>query len=97
MSENETRWLLHFLAEKSKSLYRENLAHRAFAQYLKDQGYQGVDEILNDARNSPEVESIASAFSQAIDAKMPSILEGDENQALVEWIQGSGLDQGTSH
>ncbi|WP_158945818.1 hypothetical protein [Granulicella sp. S190] len=95
MTDQEQRWLTLYLAKKAKSLYRENLALRMLVEKLKEIGYRDVDEILDSAKGSPEAESAANAFDQAIDSRMPPFLEADEDQAFGKWLQDYGFGQGT--
>jgi len=78
--------MLRVLAKQAKTQYRELLVYRAFAQYLNLRGYQGVDELLEDARNSQEVESAAVAYAQAIDFKIPPSGGEPLDGALKKWL-----------
>ncbi len=97
MTDRERRFLTRYLADKAKSLYRENLAYKTLVQHLKEQGFQDLDLTLDSAKDSLPLESAAIAFERAIDARMPPSLEADEDQAWRKWIQDHGLDQGTRH
>jgi hypothetical protein len=66
-----------------------------FVEKLKEMGYRDVDVILDSAKGSPEAESAANAFDQAIDSTMPPTPETDEDQALGRWLQDHGFGQGT--
>ena len=82
------------LAKQAKSLYRELLAYRAFAERLKMRGYLDVEELIESARQSLEVRDIGNAYSRAIDARIPPLSEAIQDQVLLELIQKLGLDKG---
>jgi hypothetical protein len=90
------QFLLRYLAMKAKELYRENIGYRMFVERLKEMGITDVDEVLDTAKDNPQVESAATAFSQAIDSRLPPS-PSSEDDAFVEWIRVQGLDRGPIH
>jgi hypothetical protein len=70
-------------AQLAKQNYRELLAHRAFAQYLRDQQYKDVDEIIESARQSLEVGEKSATYDRAIDAKIPPSSEVLSDELLL--------------
>ena len=86
MEELEKRAIIRVLAKMTKNQYRELLAHRLFAGRLKEIGYQGVDELIEDARQSQVVRDKSEAFEEAIDSKIPPSDEELQDEALRKWL-----------
>jgi hypothetical protein len=93
MDENQQKRFLHFLVRQVKELYPENLLYRAFAERLRELGYQDVDTILEDARQSRANRAKCEAYLHGLDELIPPFHEDIENQAFVELIQRLGLDR----
>jgi len=93
MDEDQQKRFLYFLVRRVKELYPQSLLYRAFAERLKELGYQDVDAILEEARQSPAYQAKCDAYFQGLDELVPPIHEDIENQAFVELIQRLGLDQ----
>lgn len=87
MNDEEQKQFIRYLAKRVKELHRELLVHQAFAQYLKLKGYRDVDEIIESARQSPEVEARCEAYFRGFDELIPPA-EDFEEQALRELLQG---------
>jgi len=88
----EQRAIIHILAKQAKNQYRELLAHRMLAQYLKDHGYKDqdqrdVDEILESARQSPELQAASAKYEQAVDSKIPPFDEVSLEKVLQKWLE----------
>ncbi|HZL26873.1 MAG TPA: hypothetical protein VFC39_10105 [Acidobacteriaceae bacterium] len=62
---------IRVFAEQAKKNYREWLAYRLFAVYMKSKGFPNVDAIIEDARRSPEFEAKCQVYDRAIDSKIP--------------------------
>ncbi len=59
-------------AKLAKQNYRELLIYRAFAQLLKSNGFEDVvEETLDDARRSPDLQKDADDYDARIDARIP--------------------------
>jgi hypothetical protein len=86
MEEIEKLAIIRVLAKLTKSQYRELLAYRMFAQYLKLQGFSDADELIESARQSPELDRASADFDQAIDSKMPPFDEELQDEALRKWL-----------
>ncbi|MGB8096254.1 MAG: hypothetical protein WCF17_03790 [Terracidiphilus sp.] len=86
MEKPELLAIINVLARQAKSHYRELLAHRMFAQYLKNEGYRDVDEIIESARQSAEIQAAGAKYDQAIDAKIPPSDEELLDEALKKWL-----------
>jgi len=75
---------IRVLAEQAKKNYRELLVYRAFAQLLKNNGFEDVvEETLDDARSSPSLQKDADAYDAVIDSKIPP----SDSDRLDEAIQ----------
>lgn len=97
MGEDQQKRLLHFLARRVKELFRENLLLRAFAQQLREMGYNDVDAIIEGCRQSAAYREKCEAYLHGLDELVPPIHEDIENQAFVELIQRLGLDRQESN
>jgi hypothetical protein len=65
--------------------------------WLRTDGAQEFDNLVADARKSPENAVQIALFDAVIDAKIPPTSEESQDQALAELIQRLGLDQGKIH
>jgi hypothetical protein len=88
MNDEQQKRFIRYLAKRMKTLHRELLAHQAFAQYLKENGYQDVDAIIESARQSPEVQASHNAFFHGFDELIPPADEDILEQDLRELLQG---------
>jgi len=86
MNDEEQKQFIRYLAKRVKELYRELLAHQAFAQYLKLEGYRDVDEIIESARQSPEAQAKFEAYFRGFDELIPPAVDLEE-EALRELLQ----------
>jgi len=96
-TDEEQRLFVRYLAKQVKELYRDSLVLRAVSQYLRDEGVEGLDQIIEDARRSPELQENAIRFDRAVDEYLPPSDEANQDQALLKLIQRLGLDSGTIH
>ena len=92
MEEFEKQAIIRVLAKLTKSQYREILAYRMFAQYLRSQGYGDVDDLIEDARQSQVVQEKSLVFDEAIDSKSPSSDEESQDEALRKWLASLPTD-----
>jgi hypothetical protein len=91
MDELEKKALVHVLAKFSKNQYRELLAHRMLAQHMTDEGYldqngNGVNGLLESARQSPELKQACADYNKAIDSRLPPSDEELLEMALTRWF-----------
>ena len=86
MEKHELLVIINALARLTKNQYRELLVHRAFAQYAKELGFLDVDEIIESARQSPEVRDRCEAYARALDAQIPPFDEELQEEALRKWL-----------
>lgn len=92
MDEREQRQFIRFLANEVKTYWRELLVHRMFVETLKESGLPGVQEILDTARNSPELQIEVDKHFAGFDALLPPA-DGDfdvEAQKLLEHWKPEG-------
>ncbi|HEY5329001.1 MAG TPA: hypothetical protein VIJ79_03880 [Acidobacteriaceae bacterium] len=72
MEELQKDVAIRVFAKEAKKHYREWLAYREFVQQLKSNGFEGmVEEILDDARRSAQVQKDAAFYESVIDARIP--------------------------
>jgi hypothetical protein len=71
MNHSKENVAIRAFADQAKKYYREWLVYRAVFQYLKDAGNEGMDELLESARQSPELNEVSEAYAVAVDSKMP--------------------------
>ena len=71
MDEREQRQLIRFLAKEVKTYWRELLAHRMFVLIVQESGLPGVQEMLDTARNSPELQREFDKHFAGFDELLP--------------------------
>ncbi|MDE3186969.1 MAG: hypothetical protein KGM96_05510 [Acidobacteriota bacterium] len=92
MDEQEQRRFIRFLAKEVKSYWRELMAYRLFVEILEESGLPGVQEILETARNSPELQNAFDKHFADFDALLPPA-DGDfdlEARRLLEHWKPDG-------
>jgi hypothetical protein len=88
MDASEQRSLIHFLAKEMKAYNRELMAYQLFAHMLKQAGVVGVEEILEKARQSPEVQARFDKNFEGFDELLPPPDPSYEDQVkeiLLKW------------
>ena len=68
MDANEQNAFIRFLADELKNHSRELMAYKLFALQLRKAGYVGVDELLSQARKSPELQALFEKHFEGFDA-----------------------------
>lgn len=71
MDANEQKDFIRFLAQELKNHAREVMVYQRFAHLLKQAGYAGVDEILDQARKTPELQKRLDENFEALEALLP--------------------------
>lgn len=94
---DEQRIFLLYLAKTAKELYRECLTFRAAAELLREHGIQELDDLVEDAGQSKEIEEACALFDRAIDTRLPPSDAEIQETALLKLIQELGLNRGTIH
>jgi hypothetical protein len=87
MDQDEQRSFILFLAKEMKLYCRELMAYQQFAQVLKDNGIQGVDELIEKARRSPELQARFEKQFEGFDELLPPSREEIEEQAWSELLK----------
>lgn len=89
MDEIEQRALFKFLVRKLKDCRRELTVHRAFAEELRERGYQDVDHILKMFRAEPmldETLDLHFAWLERLVTESERDLRGKELlELLLKW------------
>jgi hypothetical protein len=94
MDASEQRSFIHFLAKELKTYSRELMVYQLFAYLLKEAGYVGVDEILNQARKAPALQERFEKNFEGFDELLPPPDPDFEEKAkefLAKWKPKSGL------
>ena len=92
MDQDEQRSFILFVAKEMKLYCRELMAYQFFARMLKENGMEGVDELIEQARNSPVVAAQFEKQFEGFDALLPPSREQLEELAwhelLKDWKPG---------
>ena len=94
MDEGEQRSFIRFLAKQVKDCSRELMAYELFAHMLKQSGYTGIDEILNQARESPALRARFDKNFERFDELLPPEDQDPserERKLLEKWNPEDGL------
>lgn len=108
MDANEQKSFIRFLAQELKNHARELMVYQRFAHLLKQAGYVGVDEILDQARKTPELQNRLYENFEALEALLPppdpdhsdrvkKLLVRDGNQKTDRQAKADFLHSGTLH
>ncbi|HVU45043.1 MAG TPA: hypothetical protein VHD85_02890 [Terracidiphilus sp.] len=87
MDQDEQRSFILFLAKEMKLYCRELMAYQAFAETLKESGVEGVDELIESARNSPAVRARFAKQFEGFDDLLPPSREELEELAWQELLK----------
>jgi hypothetical protein len=93
MDASEQRSFIRFLAKELKAYSHELAVYQLFAHLLKQAGYAGVDEILDQARKTPELDKSVEKNFAALDALLPPPdpdFEEKAKELLAKWKPKSG-------
>ncbi|HEX4068402.1 MAG TPA: hypothetical protein VHZ09_20450 [Acidobacteriaceae bacterium] len=94
MDEKEQRSLIHFLAKELKAYSHELMVYQLLAHMLKQAGVPGVAEILEKARQSPELQERMDKTFAGLDEILPPPDPGFDEMAkelLEKWKPVGGL------
>jgi uncharacterized protein with von Willebrand factor type A (vWA) domain len=89
----EQKDFIRFLAKELKNHAREVMTYQLFAHLLKQAGYVGVDEILDQARKSPELQKRLDENFAALDALLPPP-DPDHSERVKELLEKLSLKGG---
>ncbi len=87
MDPDEQRSFILFLAKEMKLYCRELMAYQLFVQMLKENGMEGVDELIEQARNSPAVQERFKKQFEGFDDLLPPSREQLEEIAWQELLK----------
>ena len=87
MDPDEQRSFILFLAKEMKLYCRELMAYQAFAEMLKQNGMEGVDELIESARQSQAVRGRFEKQFEGFDALLPPSREELEDLAWQELLK----------
>ncbi len=87
MTNEEQRKFLRFVVKQLKACHHELTVYRAFAQVVKDRGFQDVEEVLDDGRHSEEIQKVTDAFFAGFDELLELPPEEDPRAALLKLLQ----------
>lgn len=85
MDEIDQRQFIHFLAKQLKECGRELMAYQLFAHLLKKNGVLGVEEILNQSRNSPVLQAKFEKYFEGFDELLPPA-DPDQSEMVKELL-----------
>ena len=94
MDEREQTSFIHFLARELKAYSRELMAYQLLIHLLKQAGYSGVDEILDQARKSPALQARFEKNFEGFDEILPPADPNHEERVkelLAKWKPKDGL------
>jgi ASC-1-like (ASCH) protein len=87
MDQDEQRSFILFLAKEMKLYCRELMAYQLFAEMLKENGIEGVDQMLEKARNSPAIQARFQRQFEGFDELLPPSREELEELAWQELLK----------
>ncbi|HEX4030261.1 MAG TPA: hypothetical protein VHX20_07835 [Terracidiphilus sp.] len=87
MDQDEQRSFILFLAKEMKLYCRELMAYQAFAETLKENGMEGVDDLIESARQSPAVLARFAKQFDGFDELLPPSREELEELAWQELLK----------
>lgn len=64
MTNEEQRKFLRYVVKRLKACHHELTVYRAFAQVVKDAGVLDVNEVIEDARRSEDIQKATDAYLQ---------------------------------
>lgn len=85
MDEREQRSFIHFLVRELKAYTRELMAYQLLAHTLKEAGVLGVQELLDQARQSPELQVKLDENFADFDAILP-LPDPDQSEMVKELL-----------
>jgi len=86
MNDSEQRGLIHFLARELKAYSRELMAYQLLAHMLKEAGVQRVEEVLEKARHSPELQARFEKNFADFDGMLPPA-PPDHSEMAKEFLE----------
>ncbi len=87
MTNEEQRRFLRFVVKQLKACHCELTVYRAVMQVVRDAGVQDVDEVLEEARCSEEIQKVTDAFFAGFDELLALPPEEDPREALLKLLE----------
>jgi hypothetical protein len=87
MTNEEQRKFLRFVVKQLKACHHELTVYRAFAQVVKNAGVLDADEVIEEARHSPEILKATEAYFAGFDELLELPSEQDPREALLKLLQ----------
>lgn len=87
MDDLEIKALAYVLAREVKKYHHERDVYRGVLQVVKDSGFPGVDELLEDARQSPDIRVRTDRAFAFLDEWLPPIPEVDLESIQRLWLE----------
>ena len=87
MTNEEQRKFLRFVVKQLKACHRELTVYRAVMQVVKDAGIQDLNEVLDEARHSKEIQQATDAFFAGFDELLALPPEEDPREALLRLLE----------
>jgi len=87
MTKVQQRKFLRFVVKQLKACHHELTVYRAVIQVVKDAGVSDVDEVLEEARHSEEIQKVTDAFFADFDELLALPPEEDPREALLKLLK----------
>ena len=87
MEDLDIKALAYVLAEEVKKYHHLKNVYFGALQHLKDSGILGIDEIVNDAQQSPYIQGLTDRSFLFLDELLPPIPEVDLESIRRLWLQ----------
>jgi len=87
MDDIEIRALAYVLAREVKKCHHQKNVYLGVLQHLKNSGTQNVDELVADARHSPEIQAMTEDAFAFLDQWLPPIPEVDLETVRRQWLE----------
>jgi len=88
MDDVEQKALLYVLAREMKKYHHEKDVYRGVLQAIKESGrFLDVDELLEDARQSPDIQARTDRAFAFLDKWLPPIPEVDLEKVQRLWLE----------
>ena len=85
--ELEIKARAYVLAKELKKVHHQKNVYLGVLQHLKNSGVPDVDELIEDARRSPEIRAMTEAAYAFLDQWLPPIPEVDQKKVTQEWLE----------
>lgn len=87
MDDIEQKALTYVLAKEIKKLHHQRNVYLGVLQQLKNDGCQGVDALVKNALQSPDIQAMTDHAFSFLDQWLPPIPEVDLEKARRLWLE----------